>query len=209
MNVLGIDPGPTESAYVIADAATCRPLAFGKIANTMLLAQLVFHQPRYDNAVIEMIYMSGMPAGAEVFDTCVWIGRFQQSILNTNCHATLTKRHTVKMHLCHDMRAKDGNIAQALADRFAYGVPNRGKGTKTNPGFFYGFAADIWQAFALAVTHIDTHPELVQTTQPNESDTGPEETTDNNGYDRNDPAFRAYTREEIALMDAHANDLRM
>ena len=44
---------------------------------------------------------------------------------------------------------------QALVDRFAPGQPNHGKGTKAEPGFFYGFRADVWQAFALAVYAAD------------------------------------------------------
>ena len=64
-------------------------------------------------------------------------------------------RLKVKQHICHDSRAKDSNIIQALVDRFAYGQRNRGKGIKKEPGFFYGFKADIWQAFALAVTFFD------------------------------------------------------
>ena len=53
-------------------------------------------------------------------------------------------------------KAKDSNIRQALVDRFAPGQPNYGKGTKAQPGWFYGFNADIWQAYALAVYAADT-----------------------------------------------------
>ena len=44
---------------------------------------------------------------------------------------------------------KDGNVRQALIDRF--GVV----GTKKDPGWFYGFHADIWQAYAVGVTYMD------------------------------------------------------
>ena len=43
-----------------------------------------------------------------------------------------------------------------MYDRFAAGQPNRGKGTKANPGWFHGFAGDVWQAYALAVYIADT-----------------------------------------------------
>jgi hypothetical protein len=64
-------------------------------------------------------------------------------------------RKDVKMNLCGQTRAKDSNIIQALVDRFAYNVPNRGKGYKKSPAFFYGFKSDIWQAFAVGVTYLD------------------------------------------------------
>ena len=49
------------------------------------------------------------------------------------------------MNLCGQTKAKDTNVRQALIDRF--GVV----GTKKNQGWFYGFKADIWQAYALGV----------------------------------------------------------
>jgi hypothetical protein len=68
----------------------------------------------------------------------------------------LVYRADVKLHHCHSSKAKDSNITQALIDRFASGVPNHGKGSKAAPGWFYGFKADIWAAYALAVYTADT-----------------------------------------------------
>jgi hypothetical protein len=60
----------------------------------------------------------------------------------------------VKMHLCGNTRAKDGNIRQALLDRFGPGKAIA-CGTKKQPGPLYGVSKDVWQALALAVTWSD------------------------------------------------------
>ena len=57
-------------------------------------------------------------------------------------------RKEEKLAICHSMKANDATIRQALVDRFAPGTPNHGKGNKKKPGFFYGFSADMWSAFA-------------------------------------------------------------
>lgn len=154
--VLAIDPGDTESAYVVVDAATRRPLDFGKIPNQQLRDRLWTSNPEHriagDHVAIEMIASYGMAVGAEVFETCVWIGRFHTALeVATGAEPDRVKRLPVKVHHCHSSKAKDSNVTQALVDRFAPGQTNYGKGTKSSPGWFYGFAKDVWQAYALAV----------------------------------------------------------
>ncbi|KHD34403.1 hypothetical protein NL50_17105, partial [Clostridium acetobutylicum] len=72
-------------------------------------------------------------------------------------YPTFIYRKDEKMNLCHSMKANDSTITQALCDRFAYGVRNHGKGTKKEPGWFYGFKKDIWQAYAVGVTYFDMY----------------------------------------------------
>jgi hypothetical protein len=96
---------------------------------------------------IEMIASYGMAVGADVFRTCVWIGRFQQ--INGGC-ARLIPRMDVKMHLCHNSRAKDANIRRALIDKL--GPP----GTKKAQGPTYGVKSHAWAALAVAVTAAET-----------------------------------------------------
>ena len=154
MRILSIDPGPTESAYVILDPANMNPIVFAKIPNEQLLDSL--REAFYvDSVVIEMVASYGMAVGAEVFETCVWIGRFHEALRDQQVQ--LVKRLPVKLHHCHDSKANDANIKTALVDRFAPGVRNHGKGTKAEPGWFYGFRADVWAAFALAVYAADQH----------------------------------------------------
>jgi len=164
MRVLAIDPGNKESGWVVVDAATHRPLAFDKTDNDVLLGWLyttgtlgVSRVPEFDHAAIEMVASYGMAVGAEVFETCVWIGRYYEAFRRAHMSPpTLIKRQPVKLHHCHSPKANDSNVRQALVDRFAPGEKNFGKGTKANPGFFYGFSADVWQAYALAVYAVDT-----------------------------------------------------
>ena len=152
MRVLAIDPGPVESAYALIDAETCRPVAVGKVDNHELRDMLPGLCYEAGAGAIEMVASYGMSVGKEVFETCVWIGRFIEA---SGCSLAPIVRRDVKLHHCHSSKASDSNIAQALIDRFASGEPNRGKGTKDAPGWFHGFRADIWQAYALAVLIAD------------------------------------------------------
>lgn len=154
--VLAIDPGNIESAYCVIDAASRRPLLFGKKPNTDVLDEIDDERNPFAVCAVEMVASYGMAVGADVFETCVWIGRFVQRLTDQAHHPLLVKRLPIKTHHCHSVKATDANIRQALVDRFALGQPNHGKGTKAAPGWFYGFSADVWAAYALAVYVADT-----------------------------------------------------
>ena len=154
MKILAIDPGNIESAYCFINEETYEPEEFGKVKNERLL-NIIYDQlsnsVNYYTMVIEMIASYGMAVGQSVFETCVWIGRFIQALEDNYYNDSLKfiYRKDEKMNLCGSMKAKDSNIRQALIDRF--GVV----GTKKNPGWFYGFKADIWASYAVGVTYLD------------------------------------------------------
>ena len=160
--ILAIDPGNTQSGYVVVEhdgEEIRRVLEAGKVENAAMLQLLErkLYANCYDVA-IEMIAGMGMAVGQEVFDTCVWIGRFWQIALQHTGYApTRIYRKEEKRLLCGRDSAKDTNIRLALVDRYAPGQPNFGKGTKNDPGFFYGFANDMWAAMAVAVTYFDKY----------------------------------------------------
>jgi len=153
--LLAIDPGNEMSGYVLMNEDHTI-YNKGKVKNEELINMIKKIGFKDLKICIEMVASYGMAVGQTVFDTCVWIGRFYQASIETNGYKPiLIFRKDVKMNLCGQTRAKDTNIKQALIDRFAYGVPNNGKGYKKDPGYFYGFKADIWQAYALGVTCLD------------------------------------------------------
>lgn len=150
MTVLAIDPGTTESAYVILDAAE-RPVEFAKVCNTDLLGML--RHPRdcgrwseIDVVAIEMIASYGMGVGAEVFETCVMIGRLVEAAAELVVHRVYRK--DVKLYLCGSPRAKDTNIRAALIDRYG------GKAATKKGGPLHGITGDCWAALAVALTYL-------------------------------------------------------
>lgn len=144
--IFAIDPGNIRSAYVVTDD-DLNPVEFGIVENEELIEIIEKHQDC--EYAIEMIASYGMPVGKEVFDTCVYIGRFFESVKRFGVTPIFVYRQEEKLCICKNTRARDSNIRQALIDRF--GVV----GTKKNKGFFYGFKKDIWQAFAVAVVYHD------------------------------------------------------
>lgn len=144
--ILAIDPGNEESGFVLFDDGKVRES--GIRTNDEMLREISLTFIAYPDVefAIEMIASYGMPVGADVFETCVWIGRFVQKIASCGKNARLVFRKDVKMHLCSSPRAKDPNIRQALIDKL--GAP----GTKKAPGGTYGVRSHAWAALAVAVT---------------------------------------------------------
>lgn len=160
--ILSIDPGNIESGVVLLNEKDLKPLVAEKIDNEQLLykvcvgeyADINIKEP-INHVAIEMIASYGMAVGKSVFDTCVFIGRLIETIKFVNQLSDIKiqyiYRKDEKINLCGSMKAKDSNIIQALKDRFG------DKGTKKNPGWFYGFKKDIWQAYAVGVTYYDMY----------------------------------------------------
>jgi hypothetical protein len=154
MTLLAIDPGTTESGWVLLDDRG-RVIETGVDPNDVLLDNLLFDcgEEGLGDCAIEMIASYGMAVGREVFETCVWIGRFcERWHHHTGKLPTLVYRRDVKLHLCGSARAKDPNIRQALLD--LVGPP----GTKKAPGPTYGVKSHAWAALAVGATHLKLQP---------------------------------------------------
>jgi len=146
-NVLGIDPGPVQSGYVITTDYV--PVESGKIYNSEILE--IVKAGMYTDIVVEMLSCYGKAIGAETLETAIWIGRLIEA---TETSPTLIYRRSVKMNLTGSNATKDHDVIEALKERFGQ------KGTKKAPGTLYGLKADAWQAYALVVTYLDNPPEL-------------------------------------------------
>jgi hypothetical protein len=182
--ILAIDPGTTESGFVLFDGT--HVTESGVTPNRELLQWL--RDPGWSAALaIEMVASYGMPVGREVFETCVWIGRFLQAWYAPEA-VRLVYRREVKMHLCGKANAKDPNVRQALLDLF----PSTGGGatpqigTKGRPGPLYGVSTHAWAALGVAIVAMHQLGKLkVQTQGPLFDQPPTEETSDANAQSRN------------------------
>lgn len=160
-DILAIDPGPEKSGWVIWSDNQIQQMGHTDNDEMLRVIEKLVVENCFTNTptvlVHEMIASYGMAVGASVFETCVWIGRFEQQFrmmvrwrprLKWVIHR-LT-RPNIKLHLCGTMRAKDPNVRQALIDRLGP------VGTKANPGPLYGVRSHVWSALAVAITAQDT-----------------------------------------------------
>jgi hypothetical protein len=149
MNIVAIDPGTEESGHVIWNVEDGKHSIshMGNVDNETVLG-LIGAMTRFDKdtdvVAIEWIQSYGMAVGKSTFETCLWVGRFVQTCITFGYDVRLIPRLPIKLHHCGSPRAKDGNISQALRDKYGE------KGTKKEPGFFYGVSKHAWQACAVA-----------------------------------------------------------
>ena len=80
-HILAIDPGPVQSAVVMYSLSET-DIAALILDNDAVLALLALDDKPEQSQVlltVEMIASHGMAVGKDVFETCVWIGRFIQA----------------------------------------------------------------------------------------------------------------------------------
>lgn len=149
--VLALDPGTTETAYVLWDGS--RLFAKGIVSNKEILSGIYDSLWSAHICYIEEIAGYGMSVGAEVFKTIYWYGRFAEAWYTNSfdaVEAILVPRKAIKLHHCGSGKATDANIRQALIDRF--GAP----GKKSNPNpITFGVTKHEWSALAIAAYAID------------------------------------------------------
>lgn len=179
MNLLAIDPGSEQSAFVLFDGE--RIYAYGIVPNDVVVRDM----SRTDWGVmpqhlaIETLHVRGMPTAQAEMETQLWAGRFIQA---AGLPFTKIRRIDEKICLCGSARAKDGNIRAALIDRWGgasaiatekkcakckgKGWSGRGRvscelcggsGKGTQAGPLAGISADCWSALAVAVTYFEVH----------------------------------------------------
>ena len=156
MYFLGIDPGPKNSAYTLIQALDMdriRIVDKGIVPHDqlMLLLDDFTDDLTYEEMLVSIEGMQsfGMAVGASVFETCYNIGEYRLHCKRADMAHRIVFRQTIKLHHCKSVRAKDGNIRQALIDRF--GEP----GVKAAQGILYKVAKDMWSSTAIAVHSFD------------------------------------------------------
>lgn len=124
--LLAIDPGPTQSAFVLYDGA--KPTLYGIYPNETLARAMQVGTPfaAVEHCAIERVghYGTGMSVGSDVFDTCYFTGRLIQIWYERTGgekygnFPDMLQRQTIKTRLCGKPTANDSNVRQALIDRF-------------------------------------------------------------------------------------------
>ena len=157
MKILAIDPGTLKTGWVIYDTKSHTILDKGITENYGLKLYIKSNigESVFDSVAIEMIASYGMPVGREVFETCLYIGQLMQMMDDAYVPCKLIFRREVKQAICHNGKAKDPQIRQALIDEFPKtgGGKKPQIGNKNQPGRLYGITSHIWAALGVAITH--------------------------------------------------------
>lgn len=162
MQILAVDPGTTESGWVIYDPIRNVVVNCGIDKNEAVMSLMRTESGPNVWFVCERMSCQGMAVGQETFDTVEFIGAMLHQAMGPKGwdrrHDFTVKRTEEKVHLCGTARAKDPNIRQAIIDQFPATGGGKCKqvGTKKQPGPLYGVHSHIWSALAVALTWYGT-----------------------------------------------------
>ncbi len=144
MRVLALDPGPEETAAVVWNGSSIEWMRDCPNAEVPELFSIL----QVDAVACEHLQCQGMAVGKETFESAYAIGSFRAWAEMVGVPFHRVYRSEVKMTLCGNMRAKDGNIRQALIDLIGP------QGKKKSPGPTYGVGGHRWAALAIGVTFL-------------------------------------------------------
>lgn len=172
--LLAIDPGTMQSAYAgIRNDYSI--IAAAKVPNNKVLELIMLGG--YDELVIECMEPRTLNIGKEkappqrigdeTYETCIWIGRFMEAAYRHGMDVHRVYRSEERRMLVPSKKNKlpplpepapksvDAQIRASLIRRFARHDKVNGKGKKNSRDVFYGFKADMWNAYAVGVVHLD------------------------------------------------------
>jgi len=163
--ILAIDPGTTQSAFVVYEHLDGRvPGAIHQVMSGVMNVQMlnVLREATVDVLLVETVACYGQRVGREVFQTCIWIGRFIQEFVNAHPLVPVfhVYRKPVVRLLCNSVKARDAEVRAVLIDRFGPGK-ELAVGKKKTPGPLYNVKSDAWSALAVAVAYcegVETDP---------------------------------------------------
>lgn len=150
MIIIGIDPNPEKSAYVVWDSKLETILEMDILENYLILNNEIikasmFNGPRL--LAIEVPLIFGGKVWQQVIDTAFIAGLIAG---RSNLPFRMIAPNEWKLHIAGKRGANDQLIKQALMSRFGP------KGTKKSPGKLYGLKSHLWDAFGVAVCAGDT-----------------------------------------------------
>jgi hypothetical protein len=151
MKILAIDPGTTQSAFVVwdTDRQEFIGLKMGIVDNDLLLKSIDEYAVDADLIAIEAVQNYGFQMGRTTIETIMFTGALRQesSVMCSWATVKLYGRPTIKGHF----NAKnDATIRSSL--RMRYGEARKGEKLE-------GVKKDIWSALALAVA-LTENPKL-------------------------------------------------
>lgn len=189
MNIIGLDPGPTQSALVLYQPGKPgRILRHVTSPNAECREWLLVHGPTRATLVVEYMRPRGMPTSVEEMDTMFELGRMVESWGGV---FEKVGRQDVKLHLCGSARGNDATVRQALIDRWGGSAATRGPKKCTNcggkgwygrdhtecqnfkgdwpgdegcfespAGALHGITGDQWSALAISAVWSELHPAI-------------------------------------------------
>lgn len=157
--ILGLDVGTTQTGYCVCRSSDFRPVSVGKADNDRIYEIIDKADPDKCEVVFER-FIATKNTGQTVIQSVVWYGKYLRECELRGLKVTEIFRWKVKRHLVGKVTKENGTadhqVRMALVRRFAPDEPNDGKGSKKEPGWFYGFSgSDMYAAYAVAVTGID------------------------------------------------------